>query len=120
MLISRLLVGLFVGLVLAVPAQADEQVVRMAFRDTPILIKIARCESDFRQFDKNGKVLKNLEGSSATGVMQIMASVHEKTARKLGYNIRTLDGNLKYAKWLYQNEGTTPWKSSRGCWKKTA
>ncbi len=115
MRVSRSLVGLIVGLVLVAPVQANEKVVRTAFRDTPILIKIARCESGFRQFDDKGNVLKNPE-SSATGVMQIMSSYHRKIAVKLGYDIRTLDGNLGYAKWLYKNEGTTPWESSIHCW----
>lgn len=115
MRVSRSLVGLFVGLILVAPAQANEKVVRTAFRNTPILIKIARCESDFRQFDDKGNVLKNPD-STATGVMQIMSSYHRKIAAKLGYDIRTLDGNLKYAMWLYKSEGTTPWDSSMDCW----
>jgi len=112
------LVGILVGLIVW-PAYADEQVVRKTFRDTPILIQIARCESGFRQFDENGKALKNPK-SSATGVMQIMSSYHRKTAAKLGFDIRTLNGNLKYAKWLYKNEGTRPWNASKHCWRRSA
>lgn len=113
----RSLVGLLIGLFIIWPAHANERVVRKMFRDTPILINIARCESGFNQYDEDGKILKNPK-SSAIGVMQIMSSLHRKEALRLGYNIQTLDGNLKYAKHLYEDEGTRPWNSSRKCWKR--
>lgn len=93
--------------------------VRAYFSDTPILAEIARCESQFRQFDEEGKPLMNAEGSSATGVMQILASVHEEEARKYGLDIRQLYGNLAYAKHLYEQQGTKPWEESRDCWSRT-
>jgi len=93
-----------------------EQTVRVRFARVPILVKIAKCESRFRQFDEKGKPLRN-PGSSATGVMQIMYSVHRKSARKLGLNINTTEGNIEYAHYLYKNEGTRPWNASRHCWQ---
>lgn len=96
------------------PRNKKEEVVE-AYQDVPILIAIARCESNFRQFNNEGKPLKN-PNSSATGVMQIMASLHEQTARELGYDINETAGNLQYARYLYEKQGTEPWNASRHCW----
>lgn len=98
-------------------ALSSEAVVKRQFAKEPVLISIAKCESGMRQFDEFGRVLKNPR-SSATGVMQIMASVHRRSAMRLGYDIYTLEGNLGYAKKLYQREGTKPWNASRHCWGK--
>lgn len=94
-----------------------EKTVRIAFAKTPVLIAIAKCESRFRHYDENGRPLRNEGGSSAVGVMQIMYSVHHKSARRLGLNINTIEGNLEYAKYLYRNEGTRPWNASKHCWR---
>lgn len=94
---------------------STEQAVRKHFASYPVLVSIARCESGFRQFDENGRILKN-PNSSATGVMQIMSSVHRHAASRLNYDINTLAGNLGYAKHLYKTEGTRPWNPSRHCW----
>lgn len=90
--------------------------VEQYFADVPVLAEIARCESEYRHWDVDGSVLKNKQGSSATGVMQIMASVHEKTANVLGYDLEDLHGNMAYARHLYEEQGTTPWNASIYCW----
>ena len=95
-----------------------ENVIREHFKDTPIMIDIARCESEFRQFNNSGTVLKN-PTSSAKGVFQIMESLHKAPAARLGFDILTLEGNLAYAQYLYEKEGTRPWNASAKCWSKT-
>ena len=103
-------------------AQSVEEYVREYFADEPVMIEIARCESRFRQFDKNGQVLKNGEGSSAVGIFQIMSSIHDSYADKLGIDIYTMQGNAAYARYLYDTQGTKPWEAdlkSKGCWGKT-
>lgn len=95
-----------------------ENVIREHFKDTPIMIDIARCESEFRQFDNSGTVLKN-PTSSAKGVFQIMESIHKAPAARLGFDILTLEGNIAYAEYLLENQGTKPWNSSANCWNKT-
>lgn len=103
-------------------AQTVEDYVREYFKDVPVMIEIARCESRFRQFDKNGKVLKNEAGSSAVGMFQIMSSIHKPVAEKLGLDIHTIQGNAAYARYLYDKQGTKPWEAdpaSKGCWGKT-
>lgn len=97
--------------------QTVEEYVRDYFTDTPVLTEIAKCESQFKHFDKNGKLLKN-PNSSAIGAFQIMSSLHYKQAEKLGLDINTLQGNLAYAKYLYDKEGTRPWNASKACWGK--
>lgn len=99
-----------------VSARTVEQTVRATFANARVLISIARCESRFRHYDENGNVLRNEQGSSATGVMQIMSSVHKGPASELGYDINTLDGNLGYALHLYRTQGTSPWNASKYCW----
>lgn len=91
--------------------------VQMAFGTSSIMVKVAQCESQFRQFDKAGVPLKNPH-SSATGVLQVMFSIHNSAALKMGYDIKTLEGNIAYSKVLYQQSGTTPWNASKHCWSK--
>jgi hypothetical protein len=99
-------------------AQTVKEYVEIYFADEPVMIDIASCESHFRQFDKHGNVLKNSAGSSAVGIFQIMSSIHAKDAKNMGYDITTIDGNLGYAKYLYEAKGTAPWNASKACWDK--
>jgi len=95
-----------------------EASVREYFKDTPILAEIAKCESRFRQVDENGDVVRGEINRSDIGVMQINTYYHADTAKKLGLDLKTLGGNMAYAKYLYEKEGSTPWLSSSGCWNK--
>lgn len=90
--------------------------VREYFRDTPILAKIAYCESKFQQYDKDGNVLRGTLTPDDLGIMQVNEYYHGTAAKKLGFNIHNVKGNLGYAKWLYEKEGTKPWASSAKCW----
>lgn len=99
--------------------QTVQQYVETYFADTPVMIKIAGCESHFKQFDKTGSVVQN-PNSTAVGVFQIMSSIHATAAdENLGLDIYSLQGNAAYAKYLYEKQGTTPWNSSKGCWSKS-
>ncbi len=95
-----------------------EEYVREYFRDTPILAEIAKCESTFRQYGKDGKALRGIVNDDDVGVMQINLYYHGEDAEKLGLNIYTLDGNLKFAKVLYGKYGDKPWVHSSPCWSK--
>lgn len=96
-----------------------EEYVREYFKDAPVMIEIARCESRFRQLDSTGKVLKN-PTSSAMGAFQIMASLHADSAKtNLGLNIYDLEGNAAYARYLYERNGTRDWNASKHCWGKS-
>ena len=80
---------------------------------------VADCESHIRQFEDDGVTpLKNREGSSAIGIFQIMASIHEPMSKKVGIDIRTTSGNAQFARYLYDHEGWDPWLASDDCHKK--
>jgi len=93
-----------------------EERVKEYFKDTPILAEIARCESTFRQFDKDGKILRGDWNSRDVGVMQINERFHLDKALRLGYDIYSLEGNIEYAKYLYETQGLKPWTHSEKCW----
>ncbi len=96
-----------------------EEYIREYFKETPMLAEIAKCESRFRHFGTNGKVLRGELTAEDIGVMQINSFYHEDRAEKLGFDLHTLDGNLAYAKWLYNKESAAPWYSSSKCWQKS-
>lgn len=93
-----------------------EEYVREYYSQTPVLAEIAKCESTFRQLSSNGKVIRGKVNRYDVGVMQINELYHDDKASAMGFDLHTLDGNLKYAKWLYDTEGTKPWASSKKCW----
>jgi hypothetical protein len=112
-----LLLGCFFVLTSQASASTAESEVRRYFADIPVMIEIARCESNFRQFSDNGAVLRGGTGDGMIGVFQFFESIHGIPASRLGYDISTLDGNLEYARHLYETEGTTPWNNARTCWE---
>ena len=93
-----------------------EQYVKEQFRDEPILIDIARCESTYRQFDVNGDIIRGKVNAKDVGVMQINERYHAEDSVKLGFNIYTTEGNVAFAKNLYKKYGSQPWSSSEKCW----
>lgn len=97
-------------------AQTVRETVEEHFADAPIMAIISQCESHFRQFEKDGSVYRGKQNSQDVGVMQINEYYHLKTSQKLGYDIHTLEGNMAYARYLYEKEGTAPWVSSKPCW----
>jgi hypothetical protein len=97
-----------------------EKRAKVFFKDDPILVDIARCESNFRQLDENGKILRGTVNKADIGLMQINEYYHADRAESLGLDIKTLEGNMAYAKDLYDHEGSKPWISSSKCWKQTA
>ena len=88
------------------------------YADTPVLADIAWCESRDRQWTADGSVFRGAVNHYDVGIMQINALYHEDKASALGYDIYSLGGNLAYAKYLYDKEGSQPWASSEACWGK--
>lgn len=99
-----------------VKVKTTEEIVDEHFKDTPILKKVASCESQNRQFDENGNVIRGFQNSQDVGYMQINEKYHLQTSIKLGLDIYTLEGNLDYAKYLYKTQGLKPWVYSSYCW----
>ncbi len=93
-----------------------EAYVREYFAATPALIDVARCESRFRQYDETGAPLRGKEVEQDIGIMQINEKYHLSQSQKLNLDIYHVDGNLAYAKWLYDKQGLQPWMPSAPCW----
>jgi hypothetical protein len=101
----------------AVTQAESEKRVREYFKDIPVMIEIARCESNFRQFTDTGNVLRGGDSSGMVGVFQFFESIHAVPAKTLGFDITTLEGNLSYARHLYKEQNTVPWEPARSCWE---
>jgi hypothetical protein len=103
------------------PKNTDENLekyVRSYFEKTPILAEISRCESKFKQFKKDGSVMRGILTPEDVGLMQINEFFHKDRADKLGFDLHTVEGNLGYAQYLYDRQGTQPWSASAYCWGK--
>ena len=100
-------------------ATSTEAIVQQYFSDIPIMVQVARCESDFRQTLPDGTVLRGKVDPRDVGVMQINTGYHADEAKKLGLDLFKLQDNMAFARYLYQKEGTQPWNSSRPCWGQT-
>ncbi|HEX9503228.1 MAG TPA: peptidoglycan-binding domain-containing protein [Patescibacteria group bacterium] len=110
------LIVLFFGMVPLSLAQNNpnaivEGAVRFYFADVPAMADIARCETGFRQYNPDGSALHDASGTYV-GIFQISERIHTAKAKSLGFDISTIDGNLGYARYLYNSSGTGPWK---GC-----
>ncbi len=75
------------------------------------MVQIARCESNFRQYTDSGKPFRGGANGGMVGVFQLYEKVHTAGAHALGFDITTLEGNIGYARHIYEQEGTTPWAS---------
>ncbi len=84
--------------------------------DASLALKIARCESGLKQYNKEGKVLRGRVNPDDVGVFQINERYHLPASEKLGLNIYTVDGNIKYAMSLMDHDGIRHWISSHPCW----
>lgn len=96
-----------------------EAYIRAQYPNDPILVDIARCESTFRQYDKDGMVVRGRVNRDDVGVMQINEKYHSERAAKLGYDIYSVEGNVAFGKYLYDQYGAQPWSSSSPCWAGT-
>lgn len=88
----------------------------------PNLVSVCACESSYpggkevpRHYEKDGAVRYGRITSGDTGLCQINEPIHGKTAEKLGWNIDTPYGNIRYANYLYRNYGEKPWTASAEC-----
>lgn len=93
-----------------------EAVVREYFRDIPIMVEVARCESTFRHYLADGSTLQGRVDPADTGVMQINKRYHEATATAMSLDLDDIHDNMAYARNLYERQGTQPWSASMPCW----
>ena len=91
---------------------STELAVRSYFRDIPIMIEVARCESTFRHELADGSILQGRVDPADTGVMQINKRYHQATAAAMELNLDDLYDNMAYARYLYETQGVQPWSAS--------
>jgi prophage tail gpP-like protein len=103
-----------------IDAKEVEQYLRKHYKDTPLLVEIARCESTFTHYKEDGTLLRGRVDNNDVGVMQINERYHLDRSRELGFDIHTIEGNVEYAKILYRDQGGAPWSASSKCWGKTS
>lgn len=97
--------------------ESTTDVIRRYFgKDSALMIKIAKCESDLTQHNKDGSVLKGKITPLDRGVFQISLKYHQEEIDELGLDIHTLEDNVKYAKILFDRNGTNDWYLSEVCW----
>jgi GNAT superfamily N-acetyltransferase len=49
---------------------------------------------------------------------RINEEYHNDKPKELGLDIHTMEGNVAFAKYLYETQGTSPWNASKSCWNK--
>ena len=96
----------------------QELAVREYFKDIPVMIEVARCESTFVHHRDDGSVLSGYIDSDDTGVMQINKRYHLKTATALNLDLNDFKDNMEFARHLYNEQGLQPWSASKPCWSK--
>lgn len=96
-----------------------EAIVREYFKDIPVMIQVARCESTFRHTLADGSVLRGVVDNADTGVMQINKRYHLAAATKMGLDLEDIYDNMAYARYLYEKQGVQPWSASSPCWGRT-
>lgn len=100
--------------------QTNEEAIvllNQTFKDDLIMIEIAKCESGLRQWSRDGSTLRGGVNPKDLGIFQINEDYHLQSSQKLGHDIYSAEGNIAYAKLLYEEQGTTPWSASKECWK---
>lgn len=131
MFVRRVLIGSFllgasyglfmIGRVTTEPIKvyADKEVIIEVKGKSPVMDRIAKCESGGKHTDSTGQVLmrSNTNKTVDVGKYQIN-SVWFKKATELGFNITREEDNEQFAYWLYENRGTVDWYPSKDCWNK--
>ena len=95
---------------------AVAQYVASEFRDAPIMLEVAYFESGLRQVNADGSLVRGIKHPPDVGVFQINEAVHGAKAKAMGIDLHTLEGNVKFARYLYDTEGLIPWATSRSGW----
>ncbi len=84
--------------------------------DKSLALRIAFCESTYRQFGKDGQPLRGIHNDNDVGLFQINEKYHLEKSIELGYDIYSTEGNIGYAMWMLKRQGPKPWVWSQPCW----
>ena len=82
---------------------------------TPQAIEVAWCESNLRQYNANGAVLRGRENPNDIGVFQINYWIHRKEIEKQALDVTKVEDNVKFAAFLWQRNEWRDWKWSAKC-----
>ena len=69
-------------------------------------IEIFTCESGLMQ-EKNGKVVQG--PTNDFGIAQVHVPSHKKELNRLGLDVMDIEDNVKFASFLFKQEGWSPW-----------
>ncbi len=88
----------------------------------PGLYDICTCESGLgtghpQQFHADGTLMRGYINPHDIGMCQINTDYHGKEAAAMSLDLKTTDGNILFANWLYTQKGSAPWSASRACWQ---
>ena len=82
------------------------------------LREVCLCESNLSHYEADGKtILRGRDNSDDVGICQINEEIHKEEIKINGFNIYSEEGNIAFAKHLYEEQGLKPWNSSKKCWK---
>lgn len=87
------------------------------------LVKICTCESGQgtgkpQQYNiVTGEVLRGVKNPKDIGMCQINLYWNGAQAEKMGLDLFKEQDNIKFANWLYDQQGAEPWGWSKGCWQ---
>jgi len=95
---------------------AGAEVAEDAFVGYKTLKRICECESNLTHYNEKGSILRGRENRDDVGICQINRRYHGEDAEALNMNIYTKEGNIAFAKYLYDKYGTDPWIWSKKCW----
>lgn len=96
-------------------AETAKEAVAERFGENSVMYHVAFCESGFRNIQSDF-VNKNGEREESFGVFQIHRPSWGKKAESMGLDILNTKDNIVFAQWLYVQQGTKPWNSSKSCW----
>ncbi len=80
--------------------------IREEFGPQTVMVEVAQCESELKQYDDNGQVLVGV--TDDIGVMQINP-LWLPDLKRNGIDPYTLSGNIKAARYIYDRQGLQAW-----------
>ena len=106
----------------------SKEVIRGNTHLLPELVPVCACESvgdpngTPTHFEADGVTVKlGRVNPNDVGMCQINTEPrngHLEASKKMGLDVFTEEGNIKYANHLFKTQGYTPWNWSKHCWNK--
>ncbi len=94
----------------------DYAILTVFFRNDPIMVKVAACESSLRHTLPGGQLNVSPDGHDV-GTFQVRLPVHKGELGRYGLNPADFTHNVAFATHLYRRDGLRHWNSSRPCWE---